>query len=242
MRPHLLAAVLALSVVSSAAHAQPQTRRVYSAPWAPSESTVREADRAVARREILPAARRLWSRAPGCSETFRVIGAADGAFTGRGLAQRAVLYRFCEAGRDQARGGVAIVEAGRMVAHVTIEHATPDALQTGPDVDENGVGELVLVDSLRENGVITADVALVQLEPGGVRSFGAITVYDENFGTDQPMHREMASILTATPGPTPVFELETYIFREGMRARWVGLDRPHRVTLAQGRATYRRVR
>lgn len=223
--------------------ADAQPRRVYSALWAPHESTVREADRVVAQREILPEARRLWSRARRCTESFRVVAAADGAFTGRGLEQRAVLYRFCEAGPDAARGGVAIIEAGRLVAHVTIERSTPDALAAArADIDGNGVGELVLVDSLRENGRVTADVAIVQLEPGAARSFGAIIVHDDNFGTDEPMHRELSSILSVTPGAKPVFELETYIFRDGMRARWVGFARPHTVMLVQRQATYRRVR
>lgn len=252
MRPHLLAPVLALFVLASPAGAQ--RRQLFNATGEHHPTAVRPGDLALVRRDVLPAARRLWGRVAGCREAFRALDSAYGAFTERGMAQHAVLYRFCETGHDVARGGVAIVQAGRVVAHVAIEDAEPDGLLRLPDIDRDGVAELLLVDHALHQGESTTGVSIIQLVPGAVRSLGGIGVHRDNFGTRDSVpgdpssaaardrvRSEHSSILWVTPGAMPVFERETYEFREGMRARWVGIERLHVVTLAP-RGAYRRVR
>jgi hypothetical protein len=115
--------------------ADAQRRRVYSGLEAFRAAGVSPGDRALLRRDVVPEARRLWARVEGCRDEFQAIDAAAGSFTRRGASQRAVLYRFCAAGHGFARGGVAIVQGGRVVAHLTIEDAQPDGLRALADVD-----------------------------------------------------------------------------------------------------------
>jgi hypothetical protein len=234
----LLAVVPAMLAASTAGA---QRRPLFDAMREYHPAAVRPVDLALVRRDVLPAARRMWGRVEGCREEFRALGSAYGAFTERGMAQHAVLYRFCETGHDLARGGVAIVQAGRVVAHVVIEDAEPDGLLRLPDIDRDGVSEMMLVDFALHQGESTTGVSILQLERGAVRSLGGIDVHRDNFGTRGSPRSERSSVLWVTPGARPVFERETYEFREGMRARWVGSERLHVVTLTP-RGAYRRVR
>jgi len=227
---------------SSAGTAAAQPKLIYSALDEYRPTPVPAANQDIVRRDVLPVARRLWGRVEGCLEEFRVIDAAYGAFTEAGMSQRAILYRFCETGHDFAKGGIAITQAGRVVAHVTIENAEPDGIRRLPDLDRNGVAELLLVDHAAHSGERSTVVSIVQLEPRGVRPMGLFGVYHDHSGTLSADRTEVASILHAVPGPRPRFELETYEHPEGSRARWIGLEKLHRVTPSPDRATYRRVR
>jgi len=241
IRTTAAAVVLLLSsALSRGADAQRVT--VYDARREPSPTGARPADAAVLRRDVLPVARRLWPREENtCEEKFEAIDAAAGSFTGRGLAQRAVLYRFCETGHDFARGGIAIVQGGRVVAHVTIVDAEPDAVRALADIDRNGVSELVLVDHALHQGEATTSVSLLQLAPGAVRTLGGTGVYFD-VGTTRRDHHESASVLYAVPGTRPRFEVETHEHHAGDRSRWRGGEKLHPVTLERDRVTYRRLR
>jgi len=242
MRRMATCVLLALApVVVAASTAGAQRQQLFNAMRDYHPAAARAEDLSVVRRDVLPAARRMWGRVDGCTEELRVVDSAAGAFTGRGMAQRAVLYRFCETGHDLARGGVAIVQGGRVVAHVAIEDGEPDGLRALPDVDRDGMAELMLVDFALNQGISTTGLSILQLVPGAVRSLGGIDVYRENLGTGEAMRSERASILWATPGAKPVFELETHEHHAGMRARWVGTERLHVVRLTP-RGAYRRVR
>ncbi|HYH80918.1 MAG TPA: hypothetical protein VEX86_14045, partial [Longimicrobium sp.] len=241
LRGIAIALLCGCPTIAAAQPADVRPQRVYSTLWDTDRPAARDADRVLAASEILPEARRLWSLDRSCAQDFRVLDAADGAFTARGLEQRAVLYRYCEAGRDAARGGIAIVQAGRVVAHVTIERARPEGVRALlADIDQNGVAELMLVDSMHHDGISTVDVGIVQIERGRARSFGTIRVHHDNFDVpNAPLRSETSVVLSVTPGRTPVFEVDTYIFRDGMRARWVQSGKPHVVVPTPQRATYR---
>jgi hypothetical protein len=171
---HRLAATLLIITLGAldVRDAGAQRREVFNATSEYRPSAVPPAHQAVVRREVLPQARRLWARVENCRDEFRPLDFAAGSFTAAGAPQRAVLYRFCETGHNFARGGIAILQAGRVVAHVTLENARPDGLRALPDVDRDGVSELMLVDNAMHQGQFTTLVSIVQLVPGGVRSFG----------------------------------------------------------------------
>jgi hypothetical protein len=224
--------------------ADAQRRRVYSGLEEFRTAGVSPGDGALLRRDVLPEARRLWARVEGCRDEFRAIDAAAGSFTRRGAEQRAVLYRFCETGHDFARGGVAIVQGGRVVAHVTIEDAQPDGLRALADVDQDGVSELVLVDNATHQGEATTLVSIIQLLPRGVRSFGLASAYHSTPRGEarRDVGHEQATVLYATPARRPLFEAETYGHSDNERSRWRGTHRLHRIDLEPDRTTYRRVR
>lgn len=242
IRPVRVLALLGACLAASSGATAAQTKLVYSGLDDYRPTPVPAANVEMVRRDALPVARRLWRRAEGCREEFQVIDAAYGAFTEAGMSQRAILYRFCVTGDDVARGGIAITQAGRVVAHVTIENAAPDGIRRLPDLDRNGVAELLLVDHAEHQGERTTTVSIVQLEPGGVRSLGLIGVNRRAAGEAGRDRAEEASILHAIPGPHPRFEMETYEHPEGSRARWIGTEKLHPVTLRADRATYHRVR
>jgi hypothetical protein len=236
-----VAAMLLAPALARAAGAQPVL--VYDGRRDASPVGVRPADEAVLRRDVLPVARRLWPREENvCDERFQLLDAAAGSFTGRGLAQRAVLYRFCETGHDFARGGIAIVQGGRVVAHVTIVDAEPDAVRALADIDRNGRSEMVLVDHSVHQGEVTAGISILQLGPGTVRSFGSATVYSSDEGMERREHLETAAVVYVTPGARPHFERETHVHHSGDRSRWRGGERLHPFTLERDRTPYRRLR
>lgn len=236
----LLGACLAASAAGTAAGQE--RKLIYNALGEFRPTPVPAANVEMVRRDVLPLARRLWAHAEQCREEFQVVDAAYGAFTEAGMSQRAILYRFCETGHDFAKGGIAITQAGRVVAHVTIEGAEPDGIRRLPDIDRNGVAELLVVDHATHQGESTTYVSILQLGPGAVRAMGSIGVCHDRAGTASGDHTETASILHAIPGPRPRFEMETYVHPEGSRARWIGSEKLHPVTLEPDRTTYRRVR
>ena len=240
-----------LCLVASTLLARPadaQRREVFSGLYDLHTAEVSPDDQALLGREIPPVARRLWGRVEGCRDELRALDAAAGSFTRRGAPQRAVLYRFCQAGHDVARGGVAIVQDGRVVAHLAIEDAQPEGIRALADIDRDGVSELLLVDSAMHRGDQTTHVSILQLVAGGVRSFGRTRVY----ANDLPIHRgddayrsegrEVGTELYATPARRPVFEAQTFLHRDIDRSRWRGIDRIHRIALDPDRTTYRRLR
>ncbi|HET7460815.1 MAG TPA: hypothetical protein VFJ82_06195 [Longimicrobium sp.] len=244
MRAISIAALLCACVAAASVRAAGAQERklIYSALEDFRPTPVPAANEQMVRRDVLPVVRRLWGRVDGCREEFRVVGAAYGAFTEAGMSQRAILYRFCETGHDFARGGIAITQAGRVVAHVTIENAEPDGIRRLPDIDRNGVAELLLVDDATHQGESSVVVSIVQLTPRGVQAMGSTGVYHANLGTRSGDRSEVASILHAIAGRRPRFELETYAHPEGSRARWIGTEKLHPVTLQPDRAAYRRIR
>ncbi len=240
---HRLAATLLFTILVTLGvrDARGQRREVFDARSEYRPSAVPSAHQAVVRREILPEARRLWARVENCRDEFRPLDIAAGSFTAPGAPQRAVLYRFCETGHDFARGGVAILQAGRVVAHVTLDDAQPDGLRALPDVDRDGVSELMLVDNAMHQGQATTLVSIVQLVPGGVRSFGVTGVLNDDTGTGRRGARAAASVLYVTPARRPVWEEEIYYSGE-TRDRYRDITALHRITLARQYITYRRLR
>lgn len=236
-----LLGVCCMALSAHAAHAQERTL-LYSGLRDFQPAQVRTMDEEIVRREVLPVARRLWGRVEGCGEEFRIVDAAYGAFTRAAMPQHALLYRFCETGHDFARAGIAITQGGHVVAHVTIEGAEPDGIRRLPDIDRDGVAELLLVDNALFQGELSTVVSIVQLVPRGVRPMGSVGVYHDNAATLRRDSHQRASLLYAIPGRHPRFAMETHEHPEGSRARWIGTERLHSVTLQPDRTTYRRVR
>jgi hypothetical protein len=239
-RPSLAALACAGLCIAAPRAASAQRTTIYDARSEFLRETTPSVNAALARRVILPDARRVWGQR--CDEAFTVVDAAQGAFTRRGARQTAVLYRFCEVGHDFANGGIAVLEGGRLVAHVTIQPTEPDGLKALPDIDRDGIAELLIEDGSTHQGVTEAGVSIIQLVPGGVRTFGSAGTYRDTEGTLDRVKNTEASILYVTPGRRPAFELETYGHRSDERSRWRGTVRPHRIQLERNEVVYRRAK
>lgn len=242
MRDHLGPALLCITLGAAVAPAaQAQRREVYQGTSEYRPGAVPPAHQAVVRRDVGPVARALWARVESCRDELRAIDFAAGSFTGPGAPQRAVLYRFCQTGPDAGRSGVAVLQAGRVVAHVAIENLHPDGLRPLPDVDRDGAWELMLVDDAVRGGEATTHVHILQLVPGGVRTLGTTRVRGDAPSRRRLDPRVAATILYVTPARRPVWEAEVYYSGE-TADRFRDITPLHRIALARDRATYRRVR
>lgn len=204
-------------------------------------SAVPPAHQVVVRRDVLPVARQLWSNAQGCRGDFRMLDFAPGSFTAPGAPQRAVLYRYCQTGPGAAKSGIAILQAGRMVAHVAIEGMNPDGLAAARDVNRDGVWELMVVDTTVRPLQLTAHLSILQIVADSVRSFGRTRVIVDDTPTGRRHARAGATVLYATPGRRPKWEAEIWYSGEH-RNVYRALTAMHPVTLGRDRATYRRIR
>ncbi|HEU4558054.1 MAG TPA: hypothetical protein VFS20_09400 [Longimicrobium sp.] len=242
MRHRFPAMLLCIHLCSLAApQAAAQRQEVFNAMTEYRPSAVSAADQAVVRRDVLPVARQLSANARGCGDELRVIDVVPGSFTAPGAPQRAVLYRYCPIALAAAESGIAIVQAGRVVAHVTIAGITPDGLRAARDVDLDGVWELVVLDTAAGSREVTSHLSVFQAGPGDVRVFGRMRVMHDDTPTGRRKSRVAATVLYATPGRRPRWEAETWHSRE-TRNHYCDLTALHPVTLGRDRATYRRIR
>ena len=103
---------------------------------------------AIFEREILPVARRHWGdKTAHCDQNannFMIIDIAKGPFTRPGANQTAILYKYCETAHNFALNGIAITEGDRVVAHLAYEGAWHAAMTALPDINGNGLSEIVI--------------------------------------------------------------------------------------------------
>lgn len=199
-----------------------------------SSTTPSGADVQLVRRFALPKARRFWLSS-GCNEGFEPIGVASGSFTKPDREQRAVLYRFCVTGHNLANNGIAIIEGGSIVAHVVYDGGEDYSIGALPDINGNGLSEIVVGDGSTNQGYTAAVAVLIEASPGVVRKWGIADVYEDNCGT---MERcEMTAYkISVKPGPTPIFYRESY---EKRNERWTRAGNAARYSLRKIEGSYR---
>ncbi len=187
---------------------------VYDARLPFREPRVPRADLLLLQREALPAARQRWSADPElepgrCVEEFEVIDVTVGAFTRRGAVQRAYLYRYCSLSHAEgSRGGVVVVEGGRVAAHAT--GVAGHGLFAARDVDRNGMDELVMTDGFTAQGHTTQSVVVMEIAGSAFHSLGSFEVGANNCGTIDEPTRQDSYVLFARPGPRPGFVRQRY--------------------------------
>jgi hypothetical protein len=177
----------------------------------------------------------LWRASGGCNEGFEVIDVATGSFTKAKTEQRAVLYRFCVTGHNFANNGIAIIEGGSMVAHIVYEGGEDYSIGALPDINGNGLSEIILGDGSTNQGYTTMVAILIEASPAGVKKWGIADVYEDNCGT---MERcEMTAYkISVKPGPAPIFYREAYKKRN---ERWTRAGKATRYALRKLEGSYR---
>lgn len=210
-------------------------RVVYDGRAEARASTPSNTDVQLVRRYALPKARRLWRASGGCTEGFEVIDVATGSFTKADTEQKAVLYRFCVTGHNFANNGIAIIEGGSMVAHIVYEGGEDYSIGALPDINGNGLSEIILGDGSTNQGYTTMVAILIEVSPGGVKKWGIADVYEDNCGT---MERcEMTAYkISVKPGATPIFYREVYKKRN---ERWTRAGEATRYALRKLEGSYR---
>ena len=90
---------------------------------------------------------------------------------------------------------------------------------TGRFADSRRLSEILLVWFGSGQGTAEGGVSLLELSEGGVRKLGRVKAYASDCGA-LDAKGETASVLFASPGPSPSFSLEKYVSPCGDGARW----------------------
>ncbi|GAB5534823.1 MAG: hypothetical protein Rubg2KO_10720 [Rubricoccaceae bacterium] len=180
------------------------------------------------------AARAYWSaKDPGYEEDVRVLDVAEGAFTRPGASEHAVLYLVSLWPRCCPKIGLAIVEgdpgpSATLVENVAFEGST-QGVQAIPDLDGDGLDELVLRSSFGMGGEISASATLAAFGSEGLASRGGLGIYEGACGALRD--GEAATRLLAVPGEEPAFTTETYMRARCEGGLWESAGAPQPLTL-----------
>jgi hypothetical protein len=218
MKTAVLAPLLALVVAAPLAQGAPLVRIFDERRFVWPEDATAETDERL-ERLILPDARwtpRFCGEGP---KSFTVRDVAAGAFTRKGSAQKAVLYEACMVTRHLREQGIAVLEDGRVVAHLSFAGVGDIAIGALPDIDGNGLSELLVYDFANGQGTAYSTVRLLELGTKGVRKLGRFMVHEDDCGAREH-GREIATVLHASPDATPTFFEETFTRRCGSQGPW----------------------
>jgi hypothetical protein len=190
-----------------------RTQIVYD-PMVHSESappTVEE-DRLM-RRSVLPKARAEWKENESCGEDFRLIDSALGSFTRRGARQKAFLYEFCQTGNGFANNGLIITEGGKILLHFAEEGGWNMAMRSLPDINRNGLDELVVeTSSGMHQGKVGGSVTLLEVSPAAVRELGYTLAFSNECDAEMSEDEcDRSYRITAAPGARPVFYRQRFV-------------------------------
>ena len=232
----LLSPLLLLALCGCAPAGRAQVLRpVYDGRAEAQSPAPSEAEAQLVRRSALPKARQFWHDDRACQPEFQVLGAAGGSFTRPQAAQRAVLYRFCATGHNFANNGIAVLEGGSVVAHVAYSGGEDHAIKAVPDIDGNGLSEIVLSNGATNQGYTVSVAILIELSPSGVKKLGVADAYEDDCGVAERC-RMTAYKISVRPGPSPVFYREAFSRRN---ERWTKTGGPARFSLREDGGDYR---
>lgn len=229
--------VVFISLLGEAENGAAQNlRAVYDGRADTSRNTTpSSSDVQLVRRYALPKARRFWRGNDACTESFEVVGVASGSFTKPDTEQRAVLYRFCVTGHNFANNGIAIIEGGSMVAHIVYDGGEDYSIGALPDINGNGLSEIILGNGSTNQGYTTSVVILIEASTGVVKRWGIADVYQDNCGTLEQCEMTAYKI-SVKPGATPIFYREAYKKRND---RWMKAGNVTRYSLRKTVGRYR---
>jgi len=212
-----------------------QTQFIYDGRKEPLVLTASNSDVQEIRRIALPKARQVWRNEETCHEQLQVVTAANGAFTKPGIAQRAVLYRFCITGHDFANNGIAVFEGRKMVTHVVFKGGEDHYIGSLADINGNGVMEIVLGGGSMHQGYTNSVIRLIELSSLGVKKFGIADTYEDDCGAKETGCRMTAYRISAKTGEVPVFYRD--VFRK-RGAAWIKMGNPTKFSLRDDQGQY----
>jgi len=238
----------ASTALLTAVPAAAQRRLLFDARTPSRTGRATAAEVALLEREIRPAASRMWDEPPGqvgldrnvCRGAINVRDVAAGSFTRRGAAQRAILYEWCQTAAIFAKGGVVVVERGRIAAHAVYNDDVPNGIHRAPDVTGDGRDELVFeVDGHTVMGHSELYVYLLSLTPGRADGYSFVTRVDD-CGKEDPRALDTVFLTYAVPGRPLRFVQQRYEKPCNEAARFVRQSRE--ITPDVLRAGFRRLR
>ncbi len=217
--------LLAMSLLAGSAGAQ-GLKPVFDGRLTLKPTALSAAEQQLLKEQILPAARRAWherGRDKACEPDFKSEGldVATGSFTRPKADQKAILYRYCEFGHNWELHGIAILEGGKVVVHVVYAGGADNAIGALPDINGNGLSEIILAGGGTNQGITTGAISIIELAGSQVRRLGSIVTYTNDCGFN-PQGKSIANRLSVKTGPKPVFYRQEFIDTGGCEGetRW----------------------
>lgn len=148
-----------------------------------------------------------------------VEGGWKGAFTKPKSSQKIYSYQICwsDGGKyARAFGGIVIVENQKTVSHFVFAEANGiDFIRVLPDINRNGLSEVVLGNSAASGLRIWRSLEIVEIGADKVMSLGEAQTYE------MPDEENVAFKTSVKAGKTPVFYREIYTSNpESDKASW----------------------
>jgi len=208
-------ALLALLTASAVAMAQ-DAKPIFDGRLELKATKLSDAEEALMKDNILPAARKAWHKAErdqDCMTDFKseALDAAPGSFTKPKAEQKAILYKFCVIGQDQALNGIAILENGALVAHIVYEGDEDYAIGALPDINGNGLSEILLATGGTNQGITWQTISILEIHGTEITKFGHTETSSDDCGINEKSGKTKAQKILVKAGPTPAFFHETYI-------------------------------
>ena len=171
-----------------------------------------------------------------CSELgeVNINGIAKGSFTKPKSNQKAVLYDVCRSGTSHfGVGGLVIFESDKAVAHFVYgEHGLQSGLTYAPDVNKNGLSELVLIDYQMHQGNSGTAIILAEIVKGDLNFMGSAATFSNNSGAvgDEKDMLSQASRISVQPSSSPIFYRDSYEIK-GNKKDWLPVKKGGKFSL-----------
>jgi hypothetical protein len=172
----------------------PKLIAIYDARLSPKPIELSPTDMALARR----AAHKAWGDQENCDSGFAELDVAYGSFTKAQAKERAILYRNCTTGPYFSSQGIAIVEGDKLVTQVAYDDAWDNAIGTLPDINKNGLSEIILASGGLTQGYSWRSVSIIELSSDGVKKLGNLELTMTTVGRlrgEKPPHTSYMSRL-----------------------------------------------
>jgi hypothetical protein len=221
---------------------------VYDARLTPGALALPAAEESIVRREVSRTARSIWgTRLRNCDDDSGkpdIIDHAQGSFTRQGASQTAVLYRYCTTAHNFALDGIAIIEQGQLVSHLVYEGSWDNALGALPDLNGNGLTELLISTGGTNMGETWGVVSIIELSGNTVRKFGMAQTYTDNCGVVENEGQATAYKISARVAATPVFYREAFVNKEcgGNKDKWTSQGNRKQISMRPDEIKYRRIK
>lgn len=150
---------------------------------------------------------------------FSVDGIAEGAFTKPNSKQKAILYRF------SYTNGIVILENETIVAHYSGspgDYAFYFAIKSLPDVNQNGLSEIILFRNVEDNEDVLA--YLFESDKRAMNFLGETPYFKSSYmggdDTNSENAKQNAYRITIQPSANPTYLREVFE-RTGSKSKWI---------------------
>jgi hypothetical protein len=245
----ILSPIVAIGLILCLATIAPaqDVRPVFDARLQLQPAKVSADEAELLKRTVQPVAALYWKKkGKDCEPEFVVIDAGEGSFTKAALRQKAILYRYCMTGHNFGLNGIAVLEHNGVVAHVLYEGAWDTAIGALPDLNHNGLSEILIASGGISTAVAWGVVSLIELQEKGVSKLGQAETELDDCQLDEMREvktgQSLAYKILVKPGTK--FEYYRETFRKGCndaKGKWKRIGTRERIPESKDEKIYERL-